>query len=62
MRQHPKIGQYPLVSLGTIIPKAPRAIDIPAPLVGQHTKQVLTEFIGMSPAEVEELEKAGALQ
>jgi crotonobetainyl-CoA:carnitine CoA-transferase CaiB-like acyl-CoA transferase len=33
----------------------------PAPLLGEHTAEVLTEILGLSPAEVAELAQAGAI-
>jgi len=62
MLKHPVIGEHPYTNLGMVLPKAPRAIETPGPLLGQHTHKVLREFLGMSPAEVEELDKAGVLQ
>jgi crotonobetainyl-CoA:carnitine CoA-transferase CaiB-like acyl-CoA transferase len=34
---------------------------LPPPLLGEHTGQVLTEWLQMSAAEVDRLQQAGAL-
>ena len=39
----------------------PASIRRPAPLLGEHTAEVLTEILGLSPAEVAELAQAGAI-
>ena len=39
----------------------PAAIRRPAPLLGEHTAEVLTEILGLSPAEVAGLAQAGAI-
>ncbi|MFW3171572.1 CaiB/BaiF CoA transferase family protein, partial [Geodermatophilus sp. CPCC 206100] len=36
--------------------------DRPAPLLGQHTDAVLTELLGLQPAEIQALTEAGALE
>jgi len=33
----------------------------PAPLLGEHTKEALGEWLGLSPAEVDALHKDGVL-
>jgi CoA:oxalate CoA-transferase len=39
----------------------PGAVTLPPPLLGEHTAQVLTEWLQMSAAEVDRLRQAGAL-
>ena len=60
--EHPVVGKHPYTNLGFILPKAPRSIDSPGPLLGEHTHKVLKEFVGMTDAEIEELEGAGVLR
>ena len=60
--EHPVIGPQVYTNLGYIIPKAPRAIERPGPLLGQDTRDFLSGQIGLSQAELEELQQAGALQ
>ncbi len=42
-------------------PTTPGAVTLPPPLLGEHTAQVLTEWLQMSAAEVDRLQQAGAL-
>ncbi len=37
-------------------------VRAPAPLIGQHTDEVLTQVLGYSEAEVARLRAAGALE
>jgi len=41
--------------------ETPAAIRRPAPLLGEHTAEVLTEMLGLSPTEVARLRAAGAI-
>src|SRR5262245_928205 len=41
--------------------ETPAAIRRPAPLLGEHTAEVLTEVLGLSPTEVARLRAAGAI-
>ena len=41
--------------------KTPGDIALPAPYHGQHTMEVLTQMLGYSEAEVEQLYKKGIL-
>ena len=57
---HPKAGRLKMT--GNQIKLTNHKIDTftPAPLLGEHTDQVLEELLGMTPAEVEALREAGA--
>lgn len=57
---HPKAGRLKMT--GNQIKLTNHKIDTftPAPLLGEHTGQVLEELLGMTPAEVEALREAGA--
>jgi crotonobetainyl-CoA:carnitine CoA-transferase CaiB-like acyl-CoA transferase len=41
--------------------ETPAAIRRPAPLLGEHTAEVLAEVLGLSPTEVSRLKAAGAI-
>ena len=58
---HPVIGRrpYPRQIVGKFSETSTDA-RFTAPLFGQHTEEVLSRVLGMSPEEVEELEKEGA--
>ena len=40
----------------------PGRLERPAPLMGQHTEEVLTGFWGISPEEYQSLKDDGALE
>ena len=62
VHEHPVIGKHVYTNLGFILPKAPRQVQAPAPLLGQHTREFLRDQIGMPEAEIDELIQAGALK
>jgi crotonobetainyl-CoA:carnitine CoA-transferase CaiB-like acyl-CoA transferase len=39
----------------------PASIRRPAPLLGEHTAEVLAEVLGLAPAEIARLAEAGAI-
>lgn len=51
----PQIGPVPKLSL------TPAAISAPPPYLGEHTDQVLTEFLGLSGDQLSSLRAAGAI-
>jgi crotonobetainyl-CoA:carnitine CoA-transferase CaiB-like acyl-CoA transferase len=56
---HPRAGHTRAIGLPVKLSVTPGAITRPAPLLGEHTRQVLTEF-GFSTAEIERLLASGA--
>jgi 2-methylfumaryl-CoA isomerase len=52
MVDQPGIGRYLMPGLPLDFSAAPRIPASPAPLLGQHTDLVLTEVLGLSPAEI----------
>lgn len=55
----PGIGRYLAPGLPLDFAAAPREATRPAPLLGQHTDQVLSEVLGLSTAEIFRLHEAG---
>jgi 2-methylfumaryl-CoA isomerase len=55
----PGIGRYLAPGLPLDFSAAPRQPTRPAPLLGEHTHQVLTEVLGLSAAEIGRLHDAG---
>ena len=43
------------------IPDTPLRADSPAPLLGEHNREVFAEILGMSEDEVAELERSGVI-
>ncbi len=54
----PGIGRYLAPGLPLDFSAAPREPTRPAPLLGQHTDPVLSEILGLSPAEISRLHDA----
>ena len=52
--EHPRAGRVKVVGPAVTLSATPASIDRPAPLVGEHTREILAEF-GYGGAEVEAL-------
>lgn len=58
---HPEIGVYATERSELTLSLTPGNIERPAPLMGQHTEEVLTGFWGLSTEEYQSLKEDGAL-
>ena len=58
--QHPKAGSVRVPAPAVKMSETPATIDRPAPLVGQHGREILAEF-GVPPAEIEALIASGEM-
>ena len=56
--QHPRGGEVRVIAPAVKMSETPASIDRPAPLIGQHGREILAEF-GVSAAEIAALEAAG---
>ncbi|MCQ6279594.1 CaiB/BaiF CoA-transferase family protein [Bacillus sp. EB600] len=56
--EHPVIGKMKTVGIPTFFSETPGEIRTPAPLLGQHTDQILSA-LNFSDAEIEQFEKKG---
>ena len=59
--QHPTAGTVRGVGIPVKFDTTPGAITRPAPLLGEHTDQILHEIAGYSEAEIDQLRQAGAI-
>ena len=57
---HPTAGWVPNVALPIRYSKTPIADPTPAPLVGQHTREVLQQTLGYGDARLDALARDGA--
>ena len=57
--QHPRAGRTRALGLPVKLSRTPGKVSRPAPVLGQHTREVLSEF-GFSRAEIEALVVSGA--
>ncbi|MGY2082168.1 CaiB/BaiF CoA transferase family protein [Blastococcus sp. SYSU DS0539] len=58
--EHPRMGRVRHIGAPVKLSATPAAVRRPAPLLGQHSREVLAEA-GMSPAQIDELFTAGVL-
>ncbi|WP_374683165.1 2-methylfumaryl-CoA isomerase [Accumulibacter sp.] len=61
MTEQPGVGTYLMPATPLDFTAAPRLPAAPAPVLGQHTDQILLEVLGMSEAEVGRLHDAGVV-
>jgi 2-methylfumaryl-CoA isomerase len=57
--EQPGIGRYPMPGLPLDFGAAPREPTLPAPRLGQHTDQVLSQVLGLPDGEIARLHDAG---
>jgi crotonobetainyl-CoA:carnitine CoA-transferase CaiB-like acyl-CoA transferase len=58
--EHPTAGSVKVVAPAVKMSRTPASVERPAPLVGQHSREVLAEF-GLSGEEIETLIQTGAV-
>jgi CoA:oxalate CoA-transferase len=58
--EHPVAGSVKVVGPPVRLSETPGSIRRPAPLLGEHTADVLRERLGLRDAEIERLRQAGA--
>jgi formyl-CoA transferase/CoA:oxalate CoA-transferase len=59
--EHPRVGRVHAVGSPVRLSATPARMSTPAPLMGQHTHEVLHEVLGMSGDEIAALEAAGVI-
>ncbi|HVI22875.1 MAG TPA: CoA transferase [Myxococcales bacterium] len=59
---HPVAGEVKVVAPNCRMSETPGGLKSPAPLLGQHTVEVLREILGLPEAEIDRLGKAGAIR
>jgi crotonobetainyl-CoA:carnitine CoA-transferase CaiB-like acyl-CoA transferase len=60
--EHPRMGRVPYDGHQFLLSESPGALWSPAPLLGQHTDEVLRDILCLSPAVIAELRRDGVLQ
>jgi len=58
---HPVAGKVKIVGVPVKLSETPGAVREPAPLLGQHTDEVLHTYLGMPEAEIAALRQAGVI-
>ncbi|MGZ6205389.1 MAG: CoA transferase, partial [Candidatus Binataceae bacterium] len=59
---HPEVGAQQHCGIPWQMSRTGGGVRAPAPLIGQHTDEVLTQVLGYSADEVARLRAAGALE
>jgi crotonobetainyl-CoA:carnitine CoA-transferase CaiB-like acyl-CoA transferase len=59
---HPEVGTRVHAGIPWRLAESPDHVRFAAPLMGQHTDEVLAEVLGLGNADIAELRKAGALE
>ena len=59
--EHPTAGKVRMVGPVVRMSETPGAVRKPAPLLGEHTAEVLRERLGLDDAEIDRLRDAGAI-
>ena len=58
---HPVLGRTHVMAPPFQLQETPAEVKRPAPLLGEHTREVLSEVLGVSDAEIDVLESEGVL-
>jgi crotonobetainyl-CoA:carnitine CoA-transferase CaiB-like acyl-CoA transferase len=61
MIAHPLTGTHPYPAQSTRLRETPPRPERPAPSLGEHNGDVLTRLLGLSPAEMRDLEAEGVI-
>jgi crotonobetainyl-CoA:carnitine CoA-transferase CaiB-like acyl-CoA transferase len=58
---HPVAGRIPLVASPIRLSETPVEYRLPPPVLGQHTREVLQDLLGMDPQRIARLEEGGVV-
>ncbi|PVV01619.1 hypothetical protein BB560_003958 [Smittium megazygosporum] len=58
---HPGVGSFKLVSPAVQFSETPLTIDLPPPMLGQHTRPVLSEVLGYPEEKIQKLSEDGSI-
>jgi formyl-CoA transferase/CoA:oxalate CoA-transferase len=58
---HPRAGKVKMVGAPVRLSKTPGSVRTPAPMLGEHTDEVLRDLLGLGKDEITDLRNAGAL-
>src|SRR5262249_48540684 len=59
---HPRAGKIRMVGVPVRLSETPGAVRAPAPMLGEHTEEVLRGLLGMDAAEIASLRASGAIR
>jgi crotonobetainyl-CoA:carnitine CoA-transferase CaiB-like acyl-CoA transferase len=58
---HPACGKIKVMGIPVKLSRTPLAVELPPPMLGQHTEEVLTQILGYSKGGVEKLRQEGTI-
>ena len=56
---HPEAGTHQMAGMPWRLSRTPGRLRLPAPCLGEHSRRVLTEYLGLQEAELADLEQRG---
>jgi crotonobetainyl-CoA:carnitine CoA-transferase CaiB-like acyl-CoA transferase len=59
--EHPRAGKLRYAGWPYTMPASPPAVQRPAPLLGEHNREVLEDLLGFSSNEFDDLCRSGAV-
>lgn len=59
--EHPRAGKVKIVGVPMRLSRTPGSVRTPSPKIGEHTDEVMQDFLGLSPSRIAELREAGVL-
>ena len=59
--EHPVAGMVSMVGVPVKLSETPGRVRAPAPLLGQHTYEVIQHYLDLNEAEIAALREAGAI-
>ncbi|OPZ66378.1 MAG: Succinyl-CoA:(R)-benzylsuccinate CoA-transferase subunit BbsF [Verrucomicrobia bacterium ADurb.Bin474] len=58
---HPKAGKIKLVGIPVKYSDSKATIRLPPPVLGEHTREILSEILGYDDQQFEDLKSAGVI-
>ena len=58
---HPKAGTVPMQGFSVQFGDSPMRLRHPPPMLGEHTRTILTEWLAMAPDRIAQLRESGAI-
>jgi crotonobetainyl-CoA:carnitine CoA-transferase CaiB-like acyl-CoA transferase len=59
--EHPKMGKYEAINFPVKMSESPGKVTSCAPLLGEHNKQVVMDYLGYTEEQYDELKKNGVM-
>ena len=58
---HPRAGRLPMLANPARLSATPPSYDRPPPQLGEHTREVLGDVLGLTAEDIERLAQAGVI-